>query len=242
MSPTSYLLLHPARLKIWPDGIFTRNPWLSQYRSPTGSANFSILVTISILKVELPIFCTPGQIRTVNHSYELSGWNRLVTPTSRCISYFWHCVRGSNPYLTWPRLGLWKPTSRRIVLIHLDERSSGFWHPFILISKLVYIPPSFFPFASSLYKRLCLLFSSPYLSFFLFLERGFADRTGLEPATSAVTGRHSNQLNYRSKISCALLSKYKRFVCLFSSLLTFFFLCAKDWIRTNTAAELNPLH
>ena len=27
-----------------------------------------------------------------------------------------------------------------------------------------------------------------------------ADRTGLEPATSAVTGRHSNQLNYRSKI------------------------------------------
>ena len=29
--------------------------------------------------------------------------------------------------------------------------------------------------------------------------RIFADRTGLEPATSAVTGRHSNQLNYRSK-------------------------------------------
>ena len=27
-----------------------------------------------------------------------------------------------------------------------------------------------------------------------------ADRTGLEPATSAVTGRHSNQLNYRSNI------------------------------------------
>ena len=26
-----------------------------------------------------------------------------------------------------------------------------------------------------------------------------ADRTGLEPATSGVTGRHSNQLNYRSK-------------------------------------------
>jgi hypothetical protein len=25
-----------------------------------------------------------------------------------------------------------------------------------------------------------------------------ADRTGLEPATSAVTGQHSNQLNYRS--------------------------------------------
>ncbi len=31
-------------------------------------------------------------------------------------------------------------------------------------------------------------------------QRGLfpADRTGLEPATSAVTGRHSNQLNYRS--------------------------------------------
>ena len=26
----------------------------------------------------------------------------------------------------------------------------------------------------------------------------FADRTGLEPATSCVTGRHSNQLNYQS--------------------------------------------
>jgi hypothetical protein len=35
------------------------------------------------------------------------------------------------------------------------------------------------------------------------LKRSFsvlklADRTGLEPATSGVTGRHSNQLNYRS--------------------------------------------
>ncbi len=38
------------------------------------------------------------------------------------------------------------------------------------------------------------------------LKRGFsvlklADRTGLEPATSGVTGRHSNQLNYRSAYS-----------------------------------------
>ncbi len=32
-----------------------------------------------------------------------------------------------------------------------------------------------------------------------YLQFNFADRTGLEPATSAVTGRHSNQLNYRSK-------------------------------------------
>ena len=29
-------------------------------------------------------------------------------------------------------------------------------------------------------------------------KRLLADRTGLEPATSAVTGQHSNQLNYRS--------------------------------------------
>ena len=29
-------------------------------------------------------------------------------------------------------------------------------------------------------------------------EAFVADRTGLEPATSAVTGRHSNRLNYRS--------------------------------------------
>ena len=31
-----------------------------------------------------------------------------------------------------------------------------------------------------------------------------ADRTGLEPATSAVTGRHSNQLNYRSGYCCVV--------------------------------------
>ncbi len=36
-----------------------------------------------------------------------------------------------------------------------------------------------------------------------------ADRTGLEPATSAVTGRHSNQLNYRSMSSFFLLSECK---------------------------------
>jgi hypothetical protein len=29
----------------------------------------------------------------------------------------------------------------------------------------------------------------------------FADWTGLEPATSAVTGQHSNQLNYQSSCS-----------------------------------------
>ncbi len=50
-----------------------------------------------------------------------------------------------------------------------------------------------------------------------------ADRTGLEPATSGVTGRHSNQLNYRSAIfipaacfsfcfsSCILPTPFNRF-------------------------------
>ena len=32
-------------------------------------------------------------------------------------------------------------------------------------------------------------------------EACFAERTGLEPATSCVTGRHSNQLNYRSLVN-----------------------------------------
>ena len=43
-----------------------------------------------------------------------------------------------------------------------------------------------------------------------------ADRTGLEPATSAVTGRHSNQLNYRSKffVEC----KYRSIQLLFAIL------------------------
>ncbi len=36
--------------------------------------------------------------------------------------------------------------------------------------------------------------------------RAFADRTGLEPATSAVTGRHSNRLNYRSNMLSELIA------------------------------------
>ena len=31
----------------------------------------------------------------------------------------------------------------------------------------------------------------------------FAVRKGLEPSTSGVTGRHSNQLNYRTNAGCA---------------------------------------
>ncbi len=32
------------------------------------------------------------------------------------------------------------------------------------------------------------------------LIKGLAERTGLEPATPGVTGRYSNQLNYRSAV------------------------------------------
>jgi hypothetical protein len=50
--------------------------------------------------------------------------------------------------------------------------------------------------------------------------RLLADRTGLEPATSAVTGRHSNQLNYRSvflkQISLFRECKYSVFNLLYN--------------------------
>jgi hypothetical protein len=41
-------------------------------------------------------------------------------------------------------------------------------------------------------------YRSVFLSTLSYEEAVLADRTGLEPATSGVTGRHSNQLNYRS--------------------------------------------
>ena len=52
-------------------------------------------------------------------------------------------------------------------------------------------------------------------------QGAFADRTGLEPATSAVTGRHSNQLNYRSLIDITIKSgcKDKGFVFITKSFL-----------------------
>ena len=39
-------------------------------------------------------------------------------------------------------------------------------------------------------------------------EEKMAERTGLEPATPGVTGRYSNQLNYRSALGCHPLTCY----------------------------------
>ena len=39
-----------------------------------------------------------------------------------------------------------------------------------------------------------------------------AERTGLEPATPGVTGRYSNQLNYRSALGCHPLTCLFRYV------------------------------
>jgi hypothetical protein len=46
------------------------------------------------------------------------------------------------------------------------------------------------------------------------MEINQADRTGLEPATSAVTGRHSNQLNYRSVLPCGAANIEKMCNCI----------------------------
>ena len=52
--------------------------------------------------------------------------------------------------------------------------------------------------------------------------RGFAVRTGLEPATSGVTGRYSNQLNYRTRVVRTSFSKASAKVLLFFELTKFF--------------------
>jgi hypothetical protein len=38
------------------------------------------------------------------------------------------------------------------------------------------------------------------------ISQNLAERTGLEPATPGVTGRYSNQLNYRSALGGRILS------------------------------------
>ena len=52
--------------------------------------------------------------------------------------------------------------------------------------------------------------------------RDFAVRTGLEPATSGVTGRYSNQLNYRTRVVRTSFSKASAKVLLFFELTKFF--------------------
>ena len=47
-------------------------------------------------------------------------------------------------------------------------------------------------------------------------------RTGLEPATSGVTGRYSNQLNYRTRVVRTSFSKASAKVLLFFELTKFF--------------------
>ena len=53
-------------------------------------------------------------------------------------------------------------------------------------------------------------------------SRLFAVRTGLEPATSGVTGRYSNQLNYRTRVVRTSFSKASAKVLLFFELTKFF--------------------
>ena len=43
------------------------------------------------------------------------------------------------------------------------------------------------------------------------LDEGLAERMGLEPATPGVTGRYSNQLNYRSVVGVAALVQLDEF-------------------------------
>ena len=52
--------------------------------------------------------------------------------------------------------------------------------------------------------------------------KAFADWTGLEPATSAVTGRHSNQLNYQSFSLYLRDGKDRRFELLSKKISSFF--------------------
>ena len=49
------------------------------------------------------------------------------------------------------------------------------------------------------------------LSYKPILKLKMAVRTGLEPATSCVTGRHSNQLNYQTMILVFLIVDFEKF-------------------------------
>ena len=49
------------------------------------------------------------------------------------------------------------------------------------------------------YKLLALVFETSKDALVMACDEKMAERTGLEPATPGVTGRYSNQLNYRSR-------------------------------------------
>ena len=67
-----------------------------------------------------------------------------------------------------------------------------------------------------------------------------AERTGLEPATSCVTGRHSNQLNYRSaKLSLAMTYSRTIVRCTTIGVTTFHF-CVRNgdrWVYSTMVAK-----
>ncbi len=61
-----------------------------------------------------------------------------------------------------------------------------------------------------------------------------AIRMGLEPTTSAVTGRHSNQLNYRTVLACVSALDYNnisfsKMQYLFRNFLKFFYFYFKQY-------------
>lgn len=65
----------------------------------------------------------------------------------------------------------------------------------------------------------------------------YADRTGLEPATSAVTGQHSNQLNYRSV--CILQSNECKIHDSFAFLKTFHALALQFYYRSTLNKQIS---
>src|SRR5690606_3951442 len=64
--------------------------------------------------------------------------------------------------------------------------------------------------------------------------------TGLEPATSCVTGRHSNQLNYQT-VRCIAVQIYNCFLFLQIYLLFFMLYFSYDRNHNNIVRQLNVL-
>ena len=68
-----------------------------------------------------------------------------------------------------------------------------------------------------------------------------AERTGIEPATSCVTGRHSNRLNYRSASIVSLAMTYSRTIVRCTTIgVTAFHFCVRygnRWIYSTMVAK-----